>query len=108
MADALAEAHSRDIVHGDLRPDTLMVTGKGSAKILEFGLSRWTVGGRARTAVAQSPDAIGADTAGVAAYLSPEQALGNVIDARSDLFSAGSIVYEMLTGQHPSRGADVS
>ena len=105
LADALAEAHSRDIVHGDLRPDTLMVTGKGSAKILEFGLSRWTNGGRARSAVAQSPNAIGADPASVAAYLSPEQALGNVIDPRSDLFSAGSIVYEMLTGRAPFAAA---
>jgi serine/threonine protein kinase len=105
LADALAEAHSRDIVHGDLRPDTLMVTGKGSAKILEFGLSRWTAGGRARTAVARSPEAIGADPAGVAAYLSPEQALGNVIDPRSDLFSVGSIVYEMLIGRAPFAAA---
>ena len=101
LADALAEAHSRDIFHGDLRPETLMVTGKGSAKILEFGLSRWTAGGRARAVVAKSPDAIGADMPGVAAYLSPEQALGNVIDARSDLFSVGSIVYEMLIGRPP-------
>jgi serine/threonine-protein kinase len=105
LADALAEAHSREIVHGDLRPDTLMVTGKGSAKILEFGLSRWTIGGRARSAVAQSPEAVGADPASVAAYLSPEQALGNVIDPRSDLFSAGSIVYEMLTGRAPFAAA---
>lgn len=105
LADALAEAHSRDIVHGDLRPDTLMVTGKGSAKILEFGLSKWTTGGRARTAVAKSPDSIGADPAGVAAYLSPEQALGNVIDPRSDLFSVGSIVYEMLIGRAPFAAA---
>ena len=105
LADALAEAHSRDIVHGDLRPDTLMVTGKGSAKILEFGLSKWTTGGRARTAVAKSPDAIGADSTGVAPYLSPEQALGNVIDPRSDLFSVGSIVYEMLIGRAPFAAA---
>jgi eukaryotic-like serine/threonine-protein kinase len=101
LSDALAEAHARDIVHGDLRPETIMVTGKGSAKILEFGISRWTRGGRARGAVAQSPDSIGSDAAGVAAYLSPEQALGNVIDPRSDLFSLGSIVYEMLTGRAP-------
>jgi serine/threonine protein kinase len=105
LADALAEAHSRDIVHGDLRPETLMVTGKGSAKILEFGLSRWTAGGRARMAVAKSPDAIGSDLPGVAAYFSPEQALGNVIDARSDLFSLGSIVYEMLIGRPPFAAA---
>jgi serine/threonine-protein kinase len=105
ISDALAEAHSRDVVHGDIRPDTIMVTGKGSAKILDFGLSRWTRGGQARVAAARSPESIGSDPLRVAAYLSPEQALGGVIDARSDLFSAGSVMYEMLTGRAPFEGS---
>jgi serine/threonine-protein kinase len=108
ITDALAEAHARDIVHQDLRPDTIMVTGKGSAKILEFGLSKWTRGGQARLAAAASPESIGSDPLHVAPYLSPEQALGGVVDARSDLFSAGSIVYEMLTGRAPFAGSPPS
>ncbi|HSC29780.1 MAG TPA: serine/threonine-protein kinase [Vicinamibacterales bacterium] len=105
IADALADAHARDLVHGDLRPDTIMVTGKGSAKILEFGLSAWTRGGAARAVAAASPDALGSDPLRVAAYLSPEQALGGAIDARSDLFTLGVILYEMLTGRSPFAGA---
>jgi len=99
IADALAEAHARDIVHGDLRPETIMVTAKGSAKILDIGLSPWTRGGLARAAAAASPDHLPGDVLSVAPYLSPEQALGSEIDARSDLFSLGAILYEMLTGR---------
>ena len=99
LADALAEAHARDIVHGDLRPETIMVTAKGSARILDIGLSPWTRGGRARISAAASPDPLPPEAASVAPYLSPEQALGSGIDARSDLFSLGAILYEMLTGR---------
>lgn len=99
IADALAEAHARDIIHGDLRPETIMVTAKGSAKVLDIGLAHWTRGGRARAAAAASPDRLAPDTSAVAPYLSPEQAIGSGIDARSDLFSLGAILYEMLTGR---------
>jgi serine/threonine protein kinase len=99
IADALAEAHARDIVHGDIRPETIMVTAKGSAKVLDFGLSRWTSGGVARAAAASAPDGLPPDAPPVAPYLSPEQALGSPIDARSDLFSMGAALYEMLTGR---------
>jgi serine/threonine protein kinase len=99
IADALAEAHSRDIVHGDLRPETIMVTAKGSAKILDCGLSPWTSGGQARAAAASAPDGLPPDAPPVAPYLSPEQALGSPIDARSDLFSLGAVLYEMLAGR---------
>jgi serine/threonine protein kinase len=100
ITDALAEGHSRGLVHGDLRPDNVVVTPKGSVKVLNFGLARWTTGGRARLS-ASSPEGLGADPNGVAAYMSPEQALGSAIDARSDLFSVGVILHEMLTGKNP-------
>jgi non-specific serine/threonine protein kinase len=104
ITDALAEAHSRGLIHGDLRPDNIVVTPKGSVKILNFGLARWTTGGRARLA-ASSPDGLGTDPVGVAAYLSPEQALGSTIDARSDLFSVGAILHEMVAGRNPFQAA---
>jgi eukaryotic-like serine/threonine-protein kinase len=104
ITDALAEGHSRGLIHGDLRPDNIVVTPKGSVKILNFGLARWTTGGRARLA-ASSPDGLGTDPVGVAAYLSPEQALGSSIDARSDLFSVGVILHEMVAGRNPFQAA---
>jgi serine/threonine protein kinase len=101
IADALAEGHTRGIVHGDLRPDTVVVTPKGSTKILNFGMVPWTAGGSARTLAALSPDSLTSDEAIVAGYMSPEQALGGKIDARSDLFTLGVMLHEMLTGRHP-------
>jgi eukaryotic-like serine/threonine-protein kinase len=104
VSDALAEGHSRKLVHGDLRPENIVVTPKGSAKILNFGLVSWTTGGQARAAAA-TPDGLGSDPHGVAAYLSPEQALGGAIDERSDVFSFGVILHEMLTGRSPFAAA---
>ena len=103
IGDAIAEGHSRRLVHGDLRPDTIVVTPKGSAKILNFGLTEWTTSGQARKAAATA-EGLGADTHGVAGYLSPEQALGGAIDERSDIFSFGVILQEMLTGRNPFAG----
>src|SRR5262245_7485678 len=76
IADALAEGHARGIVHGDLRPDTVVVTPKGSTKILNFGMASWTAGGLARARAAASRKTLDADEAQVGPYLSPEQALG--------------------------------
>lgn len=101
MADGVADAHAHGIVHGDLRPDTVIVTAKGSAKVLEFGLSHWTRGGGARARAAGWPDSLPADAGPVLPYLSPEQARGLPIDQRSDVFTLGTIAYEMLTGRSP-------
>jgi len=103
ITDALSEGHSRRIIHGDLRPENIVVTPKGSVKILNFGLAAWTTGGRARRSAA-SADGLGADPLGVAGYLSPEQALGGAIDERSDLFSFGVILQEMIAGRNPFIG----
>jgi serine/threonine protein kinase len=105
IADALAEGHARGFVHGDLRPETVVVTPKGSTKILNFGMASWTAGGSARVKASRSPKTLDADEAQVAGYLSPEQALGGSIDARSDVFSLGIVILEMLTGTNPFRAA---
>jgi len=108
IADALAEGHSRGIVHGDLRPETVVITPKGSTKILYFGMVPWTAGGAARSLVVVSPGTLDIAAAGVAGYLSPEQALGGPIDARSDLFTLGAMLHEMVTGRQPFAGATAS
>src|SRR6185436_12844108 len=108
IADGVAEAHAHGIIHGDLRPDTIIVTAKGSAKILDFGMSQWTRGGAMRTAAGRDPDGLPADSANVLGYLSPEQAIGSAVDARTDVFSLGAIAYELVTGLNPFAGATPS
>ncbi len=101
VADALAEGHAVGIIHADLRPETVFVTPKGNAKVIEFGMSRWSRGGAQRRRAAANPDALGPDAQAIVAYMSPEQALGGLVDARSDLFSLGIVLYEMLAGRNP-------
>jgi serine/threonine protein kinase len=101
IADGVADAHAHGVIHGDLRPDTIIVTGKGSAKVLDFGLAPWTRGGQIRAAAARSAAALPTETVAVVAYLSPEQALGGAVDTRSDVFTLGTLTYEMLTGRSP-------
>ena len=108
VADALAEAHARGVIHKDLRPDTIFETPKGSAKVLDFGMSIWTRGGQTRSLAAAAPDSVPADAVRIVAYASPEQALGGRVDARTDLFSLGVIVYEMLTGKNPFAAPDAA
>ena len=105
LADALAEAHAHGVLHGDLRPDTIAITGKGSSKVLDFGMSAWTGGGAIRARAAQSPSSLGPEQVSVISYMSPEQAVGGSVDARTDVFSLGVIVYEMATGRHPFAAA---
>ena len=105
LADALAEAHAADVVHGDIRPDNIVITPKGNAKFLDFGLGAWTGSGTARS---EAPAALATDTATapeVVAYMSPEQVLGEQADYRTDIFSLGVVVFEMLTGAPPFSAA---
>ncbi|MBA3891850.1 MAG: serine/threonine protein kinase, partial [Gemmatimonadaceae bacterium] len=106
VADALAEAHSRGVVHKDLRPDTVLETMKGSVKVLDFGMSIWTRGGQVRALAGAAPGSVGTDALPVVAYMSPEQARGGRVDHRTDLFSLGVILYEMLTGVNPYAAGD--
>jgi serine/threonine protein kinase len=91
LADALADAHAVDLIHGDIRPETIMITPKDRAKFMNFGLSRFTAGGAARIASA-------------APYIAPEELAGQPGDARSDIYSLGAVVFEMLTGRQRARG----
>jgi serine/threonine protein kinase len=101
IADGVAEGHSLDILHGDLRPETIMVTAKGNAKILDFGLAPWTNGALLRAKAAKDPDALPPEAAGVLGYLSPEQVLGGAVDPRTDVFSIGALTYLLVTGKNP-------
>jgi serine/threonine protein kinase len=108
IADALADGHAAGIVHGDLRPENVIVTGKGSAKLLDFGLWRWTRGGLTRRAASRAPESLPPEDALTASYMAPEAALGTEMDGRSDLFSLGTLFFEMLTGRNPFAAASVS
>jgi eukaryotic-like serine/threonine-protein kinase len=101
VADALADGHAAGIVHGDVRPDNIVITPKGSAKLLEFGMAAWSNAGRCRAQAAASPGQLGPDALPIVSYMSPEQALGGRVDARGDVFSLAAVAYEMLTGRHP-------
>lgn len=94
-AEGLNAAHQKGIVHGDIKSDNLMLTQEGRVKITDFGLARLK-------GTTQYPD--GEGISGTTSYMSPEQASGEDIDQRSDIFSFGVVLYEMITGQLPFSG----
>jgi Tol biopolymer transport system component/predicted Ser/Thr protein kinase len=110
IADALAKAHSAGIIHRDLKPGNVMVTADGRVKVLDFGLAKLTeaaAGPEDSTRTEQQSTELGV-IVGTAAYMSPEQAEGKRVDARSDIFSFGSLLYEMLTGRRAFRRETVA
>ena len=95
IAEALSEAHDKDIVHRDIKPENIMVDSKNRIKVMDFGLAKLKGTGNLTKA---------GSTVGTMAYMSPEQVQGNEVDHRSDIFSFGVVLYEMLAGVTPFRG----
>ena len=106
IAEALAEAHSRGIIHRDIKPYNIMITPRGLVKILDFGLAKLTLEGTLLESQADTASMLTAPGTilGTLPYMSPEQLRGEEIDNRSDIFSFGVVLYEAVSGKHPFKG----
>ena len=107
VSDALVAAHAKGIVHRDLKPANIMVTSDGRVKVLDFGLAKiaQVEEGSAQGATVASPVSVAGQISGTAPYMAPEQVRGEAVDARTDIFSFGIILYELASGRRPFHGA---